>query len=406
MRKNCARAGRSPPITGMADAALTAAEATRLAQDGGAALQRGDAVGARAALQPVADAGLANAQIWLMLGEACRLISDTAGQEAAADAVLDHDGGALRAMVWKGDCRRAAGDRGGAASWYKTALRMAEAAGPLPTSLAPLIAGTQSASAELDAEFGAALDTGLAERGLPPEARSPAFARAIAVMRGEEAATMELQQPTSFYFPGLPQRRFYEREEFVWVPAVEAASDAIRAELTAALADPGLFTPYLTHEEGRPRVDFGGMHDNPEWSALHLVDKGAPKPAMAARFFATLAALDAAPLCRISVRSPSIMFSLLQPGARIAPHHGMINARLICHLPLIIPGAGALQVGGEARTWEPGKLLIFDDSIEHEAWNEATSDRIVLIFDIWRPELSADDRRGVAALFETVDAYS
>src|SRR5690606_33400026 len=128
-------------------------------------------------------------------------------------------------------------------------------------------------------------------------------------------------------------------------------------------------------------------------------------PDMAARFPATFAALDAVPQCHISVRSPSVLFSLLQPGAHIAPHYGMINARLICHLPLIIPGGGALRVGGEARAWEEGKLMIFDDSIEHEAWNEADSDRVVLIFDIWRPELSDADRCGVAALFETVDAY-
>ena len=128
-------------------------------------------------------------------------------------------------------------------------------------------------------------------------------------------------------------------------------------------------------------------------------------PELIARFPATFAALDAVPQCRISVRSPSILFSLLQPGAHIAPHYGMINARLICHLPLIVPGDGALTVGGEARQWEEGKLIIFDDSIEHEAINHADSDRVVLIFDVWRPELTEADRQGVAALFETVDAY-
>ncbi|WP_260580945.1 aspartyl/asparaginyl beta-hydroxylase domain-containing protein [Sphingopyxis sp. PET50] len=389
----------------MGEATLTVAEATKLAQEGGAALQRGDAEAARTALRPVADAGLANAQIWLMLGEAYRLTGDHAGQEEAADAVLDRDARALRAIVWKGDCRRAAGDRRAAASWYVNAIRLAEAMGPLPPSLQMLVAAAEAARAELDAEFGAALEAGLAERGLPPGVRSPAFARSIAIVRGDERVDMELQRPSSFYFPGLPQRAFYERDQFAWAPAVEAATAAIRAELTAALDDPGLFKPYLTHAPDRPRVDFDGMHDNPQWSALHLIENGAPIPEMTARFPETLAALDTAPLCRISVRSPSIMFSLLQPGARIAPHHGMINARLICHLPLVVPGAGALQVADEARQWEEGKLLIFDDSVQHEAWNDADSDRIVLIFDVWRPELSEADRRGVAALFETVDAY-
>lgn len=405
MRKSLPRRARSRQTIAMADTKMDIAEATRLAQQGGAALQKGDVTDARDTLQRVVDAGHANPQILLMLGEAHRLAGDRAGQEAAADAILDQDARALRAIVWKADCRRAAGDRRTAASWYINAIRLAATMAVLPPSLAPLIEGAEAARAELDAEFGAALEAGLAERGLPAAARSPAFARSIAIVRGDEQVEMDLQKPSNFYFPDLPQRAFYEREQFDWAPAVEAATPAIRAELEAALADPGLFKPYLTHEPGRPRVDFDGMHDNPQWSALHLIDSGAPIPEMAARFPATLAALEAAPLCRISVRSPSIIFSLLQPGARIAPHHGMINARLICHLPLIVPGAGALQVADEARQWEEGKLLIFDDSVQHEAWNDADSDRIVLIFDVWRPELTEADRRGVAALFETVDAY-
>lgn len=389
----------------MVDPVMTVADATRLAQQGGQALQRGDAREARRALQPIAAAGLANAQIWMMLGEACRMEGDLYGQEQAADAVLEHDSNALRALVWKADCRRAAGDRRGAASWYGAALRLAENAAPLPPSLTPLMQSAQASAAALDAEFGLALDAGLAQRGFPADRRSPALARALAVMRGTETAESELQKPSSFFFPDLPQRRFYEREEFSWAPSVEAATDAIRSELQAALADPALFKPYLTHDTGRPRIDFGGMHDNPEWSALHLVEKGEPVAELASRFPKTLEALEQAPLCRISVRSPSVMFSLLQPGATIAPHHGMINARLICHLPLIIPGEGALRVAGEARQWTEGELMIFDDSVEHEAWNNADRDRIVLIFDIWRPELSDADRKGVAALFETVDAY-
>jgi aspartyl/asparaginyl beta-hydroxylase (cupin superfamily) len=105
-----------------------------------------------------------------------------------------------------------------------------------------------------------------------------------------------------------------------------------------------------------------------------------------------------APLPRIT-NSPTIMFSLLRAGARIAPHTGTHNARLICHLPLIVPPECGFRVGNEVRQWEEGKLLIFDDTIEHEAWNDSAQDRVVLIFDIWRPELSEQERREIAALF-------
>jgi aspartyl/asparaginyl beta-hydroxylase (cupin superfamily) len=119
----------------------------------------------------------------------------------------------------------------------------------------------------------------------------------------------------------------------------------------------------------------------------------------------TLAALEAAPLARIKGRTPSILFSRLKPGARIAPHTGFLNTRLICHLPLVVPPGCYFRVGNDQRQWEKGKAWVFDDTIEHEAWNSSGEPRVVLIFDIWRPELSDEERGLVAALIEAVDSY-
>jgi aspartyl/asparaginyl beta-hydroxylase (cupin superfamily) len=83
----------------------------------------------------------------------------------------------------------------------------------------------------------------------------------------------------------------------------------------------------------------------------------------------------------------------------------MLNSRLICHLPLIVPPGCWLRVGNETREWDDGKLLIFDDSIEHEARNPSGEMRIVLIFDIWRPELSAGEREGISAIFDAIDGF-
>jgi aspartyl/asparaginyl beta-hydroxylase (cupin superfamily) len=106
-----------------------------------------------------------------------------------------------------------------------------------------------------------------------------------------------------------------------------------------------------------------------------------------------------APLPRVPGWGPTVTFSLLKAGARIAPHTGMTNTRLICHVPLIVPPGCGFRVGNEVREWEVGKLLIFDDSIEHEAWNDSDSDRVVLIFDIWRPELTLAEQRELTFLF-------
>jgi aspartyl/asparaginyl beta-hydroxylase (cupin superfamily) len=119
-----------------------------------------------------------------------------------------------------------------------------------------------------------------------------------------------------------------------------------------------------------------------------------------------MSALTDVPLIRVGNRTPSVFFSLLRPGAHIPPHRGMLNCRLICHLPLIIPDGCWLRVGNDTRNWEIGKLLIFDDSIEHEAKNDSDQLRIVLIFDIWRPELSEPEKAGISAIFQAIDSFT
>ena len=83
----------------------------------------------------------------------------------------------------------------------------------------------------------------------------------------------------------------------------------------------------------------------------------------------------------------------------------MLNTRLICHLPLIVPPNCRLRVGNEVRNVEAGKMLIFDDSIEHEAWNDSDETRVILLFEIWRPELDAEERRALTAMFEAIGLY-
>jgi aspartyl/asparaginyl beta-hydroxylase (cupin superfamily) len=115
-----------------------------------------------------------------------------------------------------------------------------------------------------------------------------------------------------------------------------------------------------------------------------------------------VAALGHAPIPRIDGFAPMVMFSLLKPGTHIPAHHGISNTRLICHLPVLAPAGCALRVGPMTRSWEEGKALIFDDSFEHEAWNRGSRLRVVLLFEIWRPEISLAERDELTALFEAV----
>jgi aspartyl/asparaginyl beta-hydroxylase (cupin superfamily) len=117
-------------------------------------------------------------------------------------------------------------------------------------------------------------------------------------------------------------------------------------------------------------------------------------------------ALAGAPLTRVKGRSPAVLFSRLLPRTRIPPHTGFVNTRLICHLPLIVPPSCGLRVGNEVRSPVEGKAWLFDDTIEHEAWNDSAESRVILLFETWRPELSAQERNLVSAMFEAIDEHS
>lgn len=381
---------------------LSMAEAEQLARAGAEALRAGNAAAARQNFDTLAASGRANAQIWLLLAHSCALLGDHVAAERAADEVLRRDNRNLRALILKGDARQAAGDDAAAASFYTLVLKLAVQLPEVPADLQAELARVEQATAAFAGQSRRRLESYLESVGMGPEAQSARFRESIAILLEEKQ--VYFQQPSAYYFPGLPQRQFYEREEFDWAPAVEAAAGDMLAELNAALAEDAPFRPYLQAKEDRPTYDFHGLLNNPGWSTLYLWENGGPVEQNVARFPKSYAAMQHVPLPHITTRAPSILFSLLQPGARIEAHNGVINTRLICHLPLIVPPRCGFRVGNETREWEVGKLLIFDDTIEHEAWNESDEDRVVLIFDVWRPEISADERRAVAAIFEAIDA--
>ena len=326
--------------------------------------------------------------------------------ETDVDAVLEREPRNIEALVRKGELRASEGDDRAAPAFYKAALNAAAANQPLPSSLRPVIERAQAGLAACETRFKIHLDATLAQAGFPAGRRPPRFQESLELMLGLRTTSLQLQRPTSYYLPRLPQRRYYERSELPWSAKIEATVPEIKAELLACLAaGEDRFSPYMVTDPTRPRSEYHGLIDNPDWSTLYLFEKGRRSDEGAATFPATLTAVERLDLARITVRAPSILFSRLAPGARIPPHHGVMNARLICHLPLIVPQGCGFKVGGEVREWREGELLIFDDTVEHEAWNDSGSDRFILIFDVWRPEITKEERRAIVALFEAVDRY-
>ena len=98
--------------------------------------------------------------------------------------------------------------------------------------------------------------------------------------------------------------------------------------------------------------------------------------------------------------APTAMFSALAPNTRIPAHTGSTNVRLLTHLPLILPGPARFRVGNETRPWKMGEAWVFDDTIEHEAWNDADELRVILIFDVWNPFVEEGERPLVNALLK------
>ena len=382
---------------------LTAAEAEQVAREGIAALHRGDAASARAAFERLSISGQAGTRIGLLLAQACRMLGDEAAEAAALDRLLDSEPKNIPALLMRGELHARGEDRRAATSFFQAALGAARAAGQLPPALAAQLDRAADYVRDSGQDYQTHLERSLAERGGDPTAAGPRFAEALDILVGRKS--IQLQQPSIFYFPGLPQKAFYDAADFEWASEIEAATPAIRAEAAALLAEGAEFRPYVEQEKNRPRRDFHGMHGDPSWGAFHLWQDGAPVADNAARCPRTMAALERVPMTRMGRRTPAALFSLLRPGARIPPHHGMLNTRLICHLPLIVPPGCWLRVGNDRRSWEEGRLMIFDDSLEHEAMNPSDALRVVLLFDIWRPELDEAERRAVAAMFETIDAY-
>ncbi|MCI4589075.1 aspartyl/asparaginyl beta-hydroxylase domain-containing protein [Sphingobium sp. BYY-5] len=366
------------------------ARETMLAEAAVAALRRGDVQVALATLREMADPPA------MLLAQACNRTGDLDGEAAALRHILDGDIRNIPALLAMGQNALRRGDERGSTGWFQAALAQAATTGA-PSQLQPLLQQAQASIAQSGKRFEDHLIA--AVRDLPP---LPRVAHATDLLLGKR--TLYLQQPSMFYFPGLPQRAFYERDEFDWVAPMEAMTDAIVAELAAVRAQEAEFAPYVETSADRPAPN-NPLRDDPSWGALYFWQNGAPVPENAERCPSVMAALAHAPIPVIAGRSPMALWSLLKPGTHIQPHHGLLNTRLICHLPLLAPGDCALRVGAETRAWRKGEMLLFDDSFEHEAWNRSQETRVVLLFEVWRPEIGAEERDALTRLFQAIDSF-
>lgn len=378
------------------------AKAEDIARQAMAALQKGDGALAQQGLQSLVDGGHDTAAMCVMLARACRLSGDAGAEVKALDRALAKAPENASALLMRGRCAEQSGDVLSAASYFQKALAVAQGGG-VPADAAEDIRHARGFLQQRADEFRRCVAKAVEGVDAGSAAAAQRLQHSVDILGGERE--IYPQQPSVHYYPYLAQRQFFEREEFDWAEELEGAAPAIREELSSLLRDDSGFKPYVQPLKDRPPRDFHGLVDNPSWSAFYLWQDGQRVEDNAARCPRTMAALEKVPLSRIGSRTPSVLFSRLLPGAHIPPHNGMLNSRLICHLPLIIPEGCWLRVGNETREWQEGKLLIFDDSIEHEAKNPTGETRIILLFDIWRPEITQPERDAISAIFDAIDQF-
>ena len=205
--------------------------------------------------------------------------------------------------------------------------------------------------------------------------------------------------PTDYFYPGLREREFHPRPLFPWIERLEQASEVIAGELREVMAaERAELVPYVQFDDHEPMDQWRELNRNSDWTAIHLFLRGERIDSNARHCPQTMALLSELPQPKIAGAAPNAMFSLLAPHTLIPPHVGISNARLVCHLPLIVPDGCWFRVGAETRFWKPGEAFVFDDTIEHEASNPTDELRVVFIFDVWHPDLSTVEQDAVEAV--------
>jgi aspartate beta-hydroxylase len=355
------------------------------------ALAARDFARARACFTNAARADPAEPALWINVATASRGLGDDESEQQAIEHVLDIDRQHFIAQLRMAELLARRGHSQSAAEYWSNVVRLALATQDRPPIVEDALGRGQAFLATHHATLSTAIDAALMPQieALGPAARR--FAACVDYSLGRR--TIYQNQCAGVHFPFLPAEEFFNHAQFPWLPILEAQTDLITAEALALCAgNSGAIRPYVRMEKGLPDNKWSGLDHSLDWSACFLWEYGARNEPVCEACPITTKALTAIPQNHVPGKAPTAFFSILRPGAHIPPHTGVTNTRAIIHLPLVVPPACRFRVGGETREWQVGKAMAFDDTIEHEAWNDSESARIVLIFDVWNPYLTSEEQ--------------
>ena len=399
------RRGDAQAAAGDFERVLQIEPANPLAQNalGLAALARDDLAEAERRFKAAAEADPGAPALWMNLATTFRRRGDDAGERSSLLRTLDIDQRHFMANIRLAELHERRGEKADAAARWNLVLGLTQMMQERPPGLEPMLAHAQAFVAEQSREFGEAVDRGLEEaraRHDPAELRR--FNACVDALHGRRQ--IYHNQCAGLHFPFLPADEFFERRHFPWMEEVESKTGIIRGELEALIRDgmPGL-SPYVAMDPGTPTNKWSALDNKLDWGAYFLWHHGQKNEEACERCPKTAEILANLPRADMPRRAPTAFFSLLKPKTRLPAHTGVSNARAIVHLPLIVPEGCGFRVGGETRSWKVGEAFAFDDTIEHEAWNESDELRAVLIFDVWNPHLTETEKSLIQRYFQVSD---
>ena len=343
--------------------------------------------------------------LWANLASSLKALGRQTEALDALDKALELEPRHLSALLQKGAIYEARGEQRAAARIYQNMLACIPPGGEVPASIKDAVTHAKQMVDKDLAELTVALEGPLAElRERHGGRRQRRVDQCLETLMGRRQPFFS--QPTWMYMPELPAIEFFERSDFPWLDEFEAQSEAIRREVLQVLvADRDGLQPYIDFPADMPLDQFRELNRSRRWSAYFLWNQSEAVPTHLARCPVTARLLETAPRCRIEGRAPTAFFSILDANTRIPAHVGVTNTRCTVHMPLVIPPDCGFRVGATTREWVPGQAWVFDDTINHEAWNLSDTPRAILIFDIWNPLLTAAERDMIQTATEIYARY-
>ena len=204
-----------------------------------------------------------------------------------------------------------------------------------------------------------------------------------AVARG--VLNAPLQAPGTLVL-GLHPAKAYHDDSGAWevVRALEGHAAEIRDEVLSAYRSGELAGVYEYDS-------VGDLTSRGHWGEVNIVRQGVPQARIVDILPVTSRVVLSIPDAVTMVHGGSKV-SVIDGGSLVRPHTGCCNSRLRVHMGIAIPDDCGMIVDGEARTWVEGRCTVFDDSFVHSVWQNSTQARIILIVDVWHPQLDEAGR--------------